>query len=371
MKFNLGLGGKNKMSDSLFVKEDKVEWESEYLSDKATNSASYASNRWIEEDDDIYRTSFQKDIERILYSNAFRRLRTKTQVLNDPNNQHNRTRLTHTIEVSQISRQISRALNLNEDLTEAIALGHDLGHTPFGHAGERVLNDKLEKIGGFSHNVQSVWVVEKLYHGVKINGKFIPGLNLTYAVREGILKHTDVKTNLKELEKFNPEKSSTMEGQVVKLSDSLAYLYHDIQDGIRNEFVTKGEIISTWKNISGLENENWFHILINDVIRFSNENDRVDFSPEMKKAYKSLKQIHKDKILRNPKVKEMDDKGAELVAQMFNLLKKHPELLPETRSNKRKLEEFGLERVIVDYIQWLGDQIFEEVLNNYKKRLKK
>jgi dGTPase len=365
------LEGENKMSDGLFVKEDKVEWEIENLSDKATNSDSYASNRWIEEEDDIYRTSFQKDIERILYSNAFRRLRTKTQVLYDPLNQHNRTRLTHTIEVSQISRQISRALNLNEDLTEAIALGHDLGHTPFGHAGERVLNDKLEKIGGFSHNVQSVWVVERLYHGVKINGKIIPGLNLTYAVREGILKHTGVKTNLGELEKFNPENPPTMEGQVVRLSDSLAYLYHDIQDGIRNDFVTKDEIISTWENISGIENENWFHILIDDVIRFSNENDRVDFSPKLKEAYKSLKQIHKNKILRNPKVEEMDNKGAELVEQMFDLLKKHPELLPKTKSNNKKLKEFGLERVIIDYIQWLGDQIFEEVLNNHKRRLKK
>ncbi|RAK03962.1 putative deoxyguanosinetriphosphate triphosphohydrolase [Halanaerobium saccharolyticum] len=199
------------MSDSLFVKEDKIEWETENLSDRATNSVSYASERWIPENEDIYRTSFQKDIERILYSNAFRRLRTKTQVLNDPYNQHNRTRLTHTIEVSQISRQISRALNLNEDLTEAIALGHDLGHTPFGHAGERVLNDSLKEIDGFSHNVQSVWVVEKLYHGVKIDGKIIPGLNLTYAVREGILKHTEVKTNIDDLEKFNPEKPPTME----------------------------------------------------------------------------------------------------------------------------------------------------------------
>jgi len=358
------------MPDSLFVKEDKVEWETENLSERGTNSDSYASNRWIDENEDIYRTSFQKDIERILYSNAFRRLRTKTQVLNDPNNQHNRTRLTHTIEVSQISRQISRALNLNEDLTEAIALGHDLGHTPFGHAGERVLNSKVEEIDGFSHNVQSVWVVERLYHGVKINGKIIPGLNLTYAVRDGILKHTDVKTNLEKVEKFNPNKPSTMEGQVVRLSDSLAYLYHDIQDGIMNEFVTKDEIITIWKKVSGMKNENWFHILIDDVIRFSHENDRVDFSPELKKAYKSLKQIHKEKILKNPVVKEMDDKGAELVGQMFDLLKKYPELLPDTKSNQKKLDETCLERVIIDYIQWLGDQIFEDVLKNYIKKVK-
>ncbi|RAK03972.1 phosphohydrolase domain-containing protein [Halanaerobium saccharolyticum] len=161
-----------------------------------------------------------------------------------------------------------------------------------------------------------------------------------------------------------------MEGQVVRLSDSLAYLYHDIQDGIMNDFVTKDEIVSIWKEVSHIENENWFHILIDDVIKFSNGNNIVDFSPELKKAYKALKQIHKDKILGNPKVKEMDDKGAELVGRMFDLLKKYPELLPDTKSNQKKLDENCLERVIVDYIQWLGDQIFEKVLNNYIKRVK-
>jgi dGTPase len=351
------------------LRELREKWELENLSELATKSNSFAANRWLAEEECQYRTSFQRDVGRILYTNAFRRLRTKTQVFTDPDSQHNRTRLTHSLEVSQLSKQISRALYLNEDLTEAIALGHDLGHTPFGHAGERALNDMMEKSGGFSHNAQSVWIVENCFHGKKIGSESIPGLNLTYAVREGILKHTDITTNIEDYKRFRLDQPASLEGQVVDICDGLAYIYHDIQDGIMNKLISYDEVYETWKQATGIDNHSWFSTLINDVIENSFNKPIIDFSEPMKKAYKAVKKLVKEKIIFSSIIKEADNRGYEQVCEMFNLLSKNESLIPKTTENEYKKNKFGIERVIIDYIQWLGDQNFERILISYKERV--
>lgn len=353
----------------LHLRQSREDWEKQTLSELATKSTDYMAKRWKSEPEDPYRTSFQRDIGRVMYSNAFRRLRMKTQVFTDPDDQHNRTRLTHSIEVSHIGRQISRALRLNEDLTEAIALGHDLGHTPFGHAGEKALNDMLINKGGFSHNAQSVWIVERCLHGRKIDEEYIPGLNLTYAVREGILKHTDVTTNLEDYSMFRLNEPATLEGQVVDMADGLAYLYHDIEDGVRNGIISNDEVIELWKQETGLEEIKWFAVLISDVIQNSYDSESIGFSESMETAYKALKRLVKEKVILSTVVQEQDTLGYEQVCEMFNLLYAHENLLPKNSENDYKMAKYGSERVIVDFIQWLGDQNFERVLLSYKNKI--
>ena len=356
---------------SLFLRVDKERWEQDNLSPFAAKSSDrkYKANRWLKEEEDEFRTSFQRDIGRILHSNPFRRLRTKTQVIYDPNNQHNRTRLTHSLEVAHLSRQVARTLRLNEDLVEAIALGHDLGHTPFGHAGERALDDMLKDKGGFSHNVQSVWIVEMCRQGQQIKGKEIPGLNLTYAVREGILKHTKVKTTDVTYKKFNLEKLPTLEGQVVNICDTLAYLHHDIDDAIRNRYISKKEIVELWRSSTKFDDNLWYYHMINDLVSNSYGKDKISFSEELAVVFKEIKDFTHTRVILSPEIKEMDQYGYELVCRMYDVLYKHPELIPNTRENQSKLEKHGVERAIIDYIQWMSDQNFEEILLAYERKV--
>ncbi len=356
------------------LRESREEWEKQNLSPLATrsNDERYAS-REIFEAPDPYRTSFQIDIGRILYSDAFRRLRTKTQVFTNPLDQHSRTRLTHSFEVSHIARQIARALRLNEDLTEAIALGHDLGHTPFGHAGERTLNEIFKdkpELGGFSHNVQSLWIVEKAYTKKIIDGKNVDGYNLTFAVREGILKHSEVKDqrNIEIVKKYDLNKPSTVEGQVVDIADGLAYLYHDAKDGQRKGLITEQEILDEWEKATGEFNREWFSILISDVIETSTGKNHINFSDTLEKAYKQLCDLLKEKVIHSDYVKRRDDKGSKLVSEMCELLINNQTLLDQ-RINQTKIGKYGINRTIIDYIQWLGDQNFEKNLDNLKERV--
>lgn len=355
---------------NVFSRVDKERWEDDNLSSKAckASDSKYKANRMHKEEHDKFRTSFQRDISRILYSNPFRRLRTKNQVVYNTLDSHNRTRLTHSYEVSHLSRQVARSLRLNEDLVEAIALGHDLGHTPFGHAGERALNDILNDRGGYSHNAQSVWLIERVNQYRKIEGKSITGLNLTYATREGILKHTDVETNLEEYSRFHPETRGTLEAQVVNKCDSLAYLFHDLDDGLRNKMFAKNEVIEVWKSVSDNNFADWYFTLVNDLITNSFENDEVDYSEDMYKSYKALKKFLNTKILDNPSVKKADSLGAEMVHEMYEILFNNPNLLPKSKDNDFKTRTFGVERTITDYIQWLGDNNFEHVLSKLKTK---
>lgn len=277
--------------NNYFSRIDKEKWEDEYLSSKSCKSSDskYKANRVYDEEPDKFRTAFQRDVSRILYSNPFRRLRTKNQVIYDNLDLHNRTRLTHSYEVSHLSRQVARAMQLNEDLVEAIALGHDLGHTPFGHAGERALNNIMKELGGYSHNAQSVWLVERVNQYRNINGKLISGLNLTYATREGMLKHTKIETNIDEYSRFHPETKGTLEAQIVNKCDSLAYLFHDLDDGIRNKMFAKNEVVEIWNNVSNIDFNEWYFTFINDLISNSINKEFVDYSDEIKVPIKNLK----------------------------------------------------------------------------------
>ena len=213
------------------------------------------------------RTCFQRDIDRIVYSKAFRRLKHKTQVFLQPEGDHYRTRMTHTLEVNRIARTIARALGLNEDLTEAIALGHDLGHTPFGHAGERLLNSLMP--GGFAHYQQSLRVVERLEQ----EGE---GLNLCYEVRRGILCHT------------GPDKAETLEGQIVRLADKIAYINHDIDDAMRGGIIYPLDIPLEVSQVLGFDHSGRINTLTGDVIRASQGKDEIVQSPACGQAMAAL-----------------------------------------------------------------------------------
>jgi dGTPase len=208
-----------------------------------------------------FRTSFQRDRDRIIHSKAFRRLKHKTQVFLSPTGDHYRTRLTHTLEVSQIARTVARCLQLNEDLSEAIALGHDLGHTPFGHAGEEVLHEIVP--GGFYHNLQSLRVVEQLEKGGE-------GLNLTWEVRDGILHHSKGKGEI--LPRVSEELAATLEGQVVRISDIIAYISHDLDDALRGGIITEGEIPAACARTLGDRSSQRINTMVASLVSHSREN---------------------------------------------------------------------------------------------------
>jgi dGTPase len=280
------------------------------------------------------RTIYQRDRDRILHCKSFRRLKHKTQVFLAPTGDHYRTRLTHTLEVSQIARSIGRALNLNEDLIEAIALGHDLGHTPFGHAGERTLNSICPY--GFAHYEQSVRVVELLEN----DGK---GLNLTWEVRDGILNH---KTS------GHP---ATLEGNVVRLSDKIAYINHDIDDAIRAGIFEENQIPKIYTSILGNSTRERLNTLIKDIITNSRGKDGIFMSDEVGDAMTSLRQYMFSNLYTNPTAKSEETKAYKLITELYNYYMENPDTLPE---NYRQFVEDGqqIERVICDYISGMTDQ---------------
>ena len=278
------------------------------------------------------RTCYQRDVDRITHSKAFRRLMHKTQVFLRPAGDHYRTRLTHTLEVSRIARTISRALCLNEDLTEAIALGHDLGHTPFGHAGEAVLNDLMP--GGFHHNEQSLRVVDVLERdGV--------GLNLTQEVRNGIRCHTRDPW---------PE---TLEGMAVRRSDQIAYVNHDIDDAIRAGILTEDDIPRDLTALLGHTQSARINTLVCDAIATSREAGTLTLSPKVDQALKDLRGFLFDRVYRNPIAKQEEQKVGDLLGRLFEYYIAHPEALPADFQPQLSFE--GLERTVCDYIAGMTD----------------
>jgi dGTPase len=286
--------------------------------------------RW-EEACDI-RTCFQRDIDRIVYSKAFRRLKHKTQVFLQPEGDHYRTRMTHTLEVSRIARTIARALSLNEDLTEAIALGHDLGHTPFGHAGERTLNQLMP--GGFAHYQQSVRVVDRL----EKNGE---GLNLTWEVRNGILCHT----------KGTP--AATLEGQVVRLADHIAYINHDIEDAMRGKIIFPMDIPLEASNVLGFTHKDRINTLVTDAIQASQGQDTIRQSPKVEEAMLTLKDFMFASVYTNPLAKGEEGKAQDMLQRLFEYYQKNPDELPDDFQSIR-VEE-GVDRAVCDYIAGMTD----------------
>lgn len=293
------------------------------------------------------RTEFQRDRDRIIHCKSFRRLKHKTQVFITPEGDHYRTRLTHTLEVSQIARTIARALNLNEDLTEAIALGHDLGHTPFGHAGEKVLNEI--KTDGFRHNEHSLRVVDILENG--------SGLNLTWETRDGILNHTKEDT------------PHTAEGQVVNLSDRIAYINHDIDDSIRAGIITKEDLPRECVDVLGREHGIRIHNMVVDVIYNSKDSSYIEMSKEVGMATKKLRNFMFDRVYINSEAKGQEQKAMHIVENLFKYFMKNVDRLPDEYLHF--VDVYGKEQVVCDYIAGMTDRYafkaYENLLNPRRK----
>lgn len=281
------------------------------------------------------RTIYQRDRDRIIHCKTFRRLKHKTQVFLAPEGDHYRTRLTHTLEVAQIARSIARALNLNEDLTEAIALGHDLGHTPFGHAGERTLNSLCPM--GFAHYKQSIRVVEFL----EKDGQ---GLNLTWEVRDGILNH---RTS------GNP---STLEGKAVRLSDKIAYINHDIDDGIRAGILKESDIPSEYTDVLGNSTKERLNTMISDIIMNSIGKNDLVMSEPVRKAMTEQRKFMFESLYLNPTAKSEEAKADKLITELYRYYVVNTDKLPDTY--KRFITEFDErpEQVVCDYIAGMSDQ---------------
>lgn len=295
------------------------------------------------------RTEFQRDRERIIYSKAFRRLKHKTQVFIAPLGDHYITRLTHTLEVSQIARTVARALNLNEDLEEAISLGHDLGHTPFGHVGEEVLNELYPQ--GFRHNEQSLRVIEFLEKGGE-------GLNLTQEVREGILKHSKSREDILGENWENPE---TLEGQICKLADTIAYINHDLDDSLRAGLITVEDLPDSTVSVLGPSHRARINTLVNDVINCSwattglesrEEMPVISLSPEILEAMNTLRDFLFERVYNIRSMREETERAREVIRYLYYHYTRKPDELPE---EFLKIGE-GVERAVVDYIAGMTDQ---------------
>ena len=313
------------------LREQYQSKEEALLSPLACRSTQSRGRARPEEECDV-RTPFQRDVDRVVYSKAFRRLKHKTQVFLQPEGDHYRTRMTHTLEVNRIARTIARALALNEDLTEAIALGHDLGHTPFGHAGERILNELMP--GGFAHYQQSLRVVDRLEKGGE-------GLNLTWEVRNGIVCHT----------KGTP--AATLEGQVVRLADHIAYINHDIEDALRGGIIYPIDIPLEISKVLGFTHGDRIDALVRDTIQASQGQREICQSPRVGEAMAALKDFMFESVYTNPVAKGEEGKAQDMLRQLFEYYRRDPDQLPPDFQTIR-VEE-GTERAVCDYIAGMTD----------------
>jgi len=302
---------------------------------KARNSI----GRSVPEEKCTVRTEYQRDRDRIIHSKAFRRLMHKTQVFLAPEGDHFRTRLTHTIEVSQIARTVARALSLNEDLTEAIALGHDLGHTPFGHSGEIVLNEIHD--GGFMHNVQSLRVVEILEGK---SGKNQRGLNLTFEVKDGIEHHTGGTL------------PTTLEGQIVRISDRIAYINHDIDDALRSGIIAQPDLPKDCIETLGNSHSKRINTLIIDLIQNSGGQNKISLSSECENSMNKLRTFMFENVYYSPKVKKNEDVSMVevIIKKLYNLYYSNPDMLPNEL--RAMMPDFGLNEIVKDYIAGMTDR---------------
>lgn len=344
---DLDIQGNRDFQSEIISREKIEERETVELSKYACKSID-SKGRLVPEEKDYIRTEFQRDRDRIVHSKAFRRLMHKTQVFLAPEGDHYRTRLTHTIEVSQIARTIARGLGLNEDLTEAIALGHDLGHTPFGHNGERVLN-KIHK-GGFKHNKQSLRVVDVLES--RNNG--YPGLNLTMEVRDGIVNHT------------GPVSPFTLEGQIVKISDRIAYINHDIDDAIRSGVLNKGDIPKECLDVLGYSHSERINFLVIDMIRNSLCKDEIKQSKKAESAMNELRAFMFQNVYLSEDVKSTEavEKVENIVESLYQFFLCNSNLLPEYLV---KLKDEPVEVLVKDYVAGMTDRyaisMYKEILD--------
>ena len=316
------------------IREELEQREKAILSEYACYS-SMSKGRDFPEDECDIRPVFQRDRDRILHSNSFRRLKDKTQVFLAPEGDHYRTRLTHTLEVSQNARTIAKALRLNEDLTEAIALGHDLGHTPFGHAGERALNRVCPE--GFSHNEQSIRVVELL----EKSGR---GLNLTVEVRDGILHHQ------------TSGKPATLEGKIVRLSDKIAYIHHDMDDAIRGNILSEEDIPKELRNTLGATTTQRFDRFTHDIILASRDRNDICQSAEIAEAMRELRDFMFENVYTSKKVKGEEGKAERLVENLYDYFLDNPDKLPELYIMLMNEKGVSVQRAVCDYVSSMSDR---------------
>ncbi len=315
------------------VREELEQREHLLLSPRATFADRSQGRPYGEHDrESDVRTCFQKDTDKIVHSKAFRRLMHKTQVFLRPEGDHYRTRMTHTIEVARIARTITRAVRLNEDLSEAIAMGHDLGHTPFGHAGEVALSELMTD--GFRHNEQSLRVVDVLEN----DGR---GLNLTYEVRMGILGHT------------GPDIPQTPEGQIVRYSDRIAYINHDIDDAVRAGILRADDIPRSIAAALGQTHAQRIDTLVRDMIDASREAEQILLSPQTENALLELRAFMFERVYRNPVAKGEEGKAKDMLKRLFEHYVNHPQELPEDFQPQFSFD--GLPRVVCDYIAGMTD----------------
>ena len=355
--------------------------------------ASLSLGRNHKETEHPMRTCYQRDRDRIIHSSAFRRLEYKTQVFVNHEGDYYRTRLTHTLEVAQITRTMAKALRLNEDLAETIALAHDLGHTPFGHSGERMLDELMKDHGGFEHNRQSLRVVDHL----EDKYPFFKGLNLSWEVREGIIKHSSEHDNPELADEFQPHLKPTLESEIVNLADEIAYNNHDIDDGLTSEMITVEQLnkIEIWReNYERVSKEMpdrpfkvkrhqtvryIINMLVTDLIEniIHNVKDQniesiddvrnsskpvVSFSPSVLEKSRELKSFLKENLYRHYRVIRMAEKANRFMTDLFNAYNATPEQLPPHVF--RQMEGSNKERIIADYIAGMTDRY---ALDEYKK----
>jgi len=320
------------MEEFKSIKEKTYKMEQAFLSPFAAKSNA-TKGRDVYETPCEMRTEYQRDRDRIIYSKAFVRLKNKTQVFFSPEGDHYVTRLTHTLDVAQIARSLARALSLNEDLTEAIALGHDLGHTPFGHSGERILN-KLSP-SGFKHNEQSVRVVEVL----EKDGK---GLNLTKEVRDGILNH---KMGL------HP---STLEGQCVNVADRIAYINHDLNDAVRAGILKLSDVPTDIVEILGSTSRERINTAVSSVYRNSLGKPKVELEDEVLQASEKLRAFMFERVYQTKYARGEEEKAERMISATYEYFIKNPSELPQTYINLT--EKYPVEQVVCDYLSSMTDR---------------
>ncbi len=324
------------------LREEFEKREHDIFSPFAAFSDSSRGRDFYEEPCDL-RTIYQRDRDRILHSKTFRRLKGKTQVFLAPEGDHYRTRLTHTLEVSQNARTVAKALRLNEDLTEAIALGHDLGHTPFGHAGERELNRICSD--GFHHQRQSVRVVEK----VEKNGK---GLNLTKEVRNGILNHSTAGS------------PATLEGKIVQICDKIAYVNSDIDDAVRGRVIREEDLPAECIRVLGSSLRERLNTLIHDIVIHSMGKEDIIMSEETSEALRKLRQYMFENVYINSAAKAQESKAERMIRQLFEYYMEHVEQLPEEYTRMVWEQGETVERVVCDYIAGMTDHFAVTTFQN-------
>ena len=325
------------------IREETEELEKKLLHKKACFSAD-SRGRAVQEDEDEIRTLFQRDRDRIIHSKAFRRLKHKTQVFLAPKGDHYRTRLTHVLEVSQIARTVARALRLNEDLTEAIALGHDLGHTPFGHAGEMVLRELHP--GGFDHYKQSLRVVDFL----ESNGQ---GLNLTHEVRNGIVKHSKGKGLI--IPDKKSDRSETLEGQIVRVADLIAYVNHDLDDALRAEVIKKSDIPKSSLNMLGDTHSKRIGVMVKDCIYSSRETGLEDLrmSEKMSETAYMLRDFLYARVYESPVILNEFKKAKKILKDLYEYYLEHIE---EVFTAIPAGEKINKHRMVCDFIAGMTDR---------------